>query len=460
MSAQGGKFDLTRGGILQKLIMVALPIMGTQFIQMAYNLTDMFWLGRLGGEAVAATGASGMYLWLSMAFFLFGRMGAEIGVSQNLGRGDKASAKGYAQTANTLSLLLGLLIGALYMLLRTPLIGFFHIQEPSVAFDAERYLLIVSAGIPFTFFSASVTGIFNGSGNSRVPFLVNSTGLVLNMTLDPLLIYGFDWGVAGAAIATVAAQAVVSVLFLLTLLFHRHRPFERFRLFRVPDGKNLLQIAKWVTPAAIESFLFTFFAMIISRAVAGHGSEALAAQRVGSQAESLSWLIAGGFSSAVMAFVGQNFGAEKWSRIRRGFKLSVYAMLIWGVVITGILFFGARSIFLLFLPDDPGSVAIGTDYLRILAFCQLSACLEAVSSGVFRGLGKTLPPSLVSVTINALRAGVVFFAADTLGLDGIWWAVSLGAFARGVWIFLWYLTANRRLPREDAALSSVSAQNE
>jgi len=106
-------FDLTQDPILKKILLVALPIMGTQLMQMTYNLTDMFWLGRMENSvtAVAASGLAGMFMWLGMSLLMIGRMGSEIGTSQNLGRGEIETARGYAQDAARMALVLGALYG-------------------------------------------------------------------------------------------------------------------------------------------------------------------------------------------------------------------------------------------------------------------------------------------------------------------------------------------------------------
>ena len=454
MSATKRKYDLTEGSILGKLLLVSLPIIGTQVIQMTYNLTDMFWLGRLNSEAVAASGSVGMYLWMSMAFLILGSRGAEIGVSQNLGKGDEASARSISQSSLTMSLLIGAAVGGAMILLRGPLIGFFAIQEKQVVDAAESYLAIVSIGIPFNFATAAVNGTFNGSGNSRTPFVINVLSLGINMVLDPIMIFGLNMGIEGAALATVIAQVTACVLMTIALLRSKHRPFERYRLFTLPVAEDVKRILKWTTPIAIESFLFTFLSMIISRFVASFGTGAMAAQRVGSQVESLSWLVAGGFSMALTSFTGQNFGAGKWPRIREGFRLSSFLLMGYGVLITCLMFFGADAIFRVFLPGEADVIAIGAQYLRILALCQFLACLEAAASGVFRGLGRTVPPSVVSATVNALQVVLAYFLMRTpLGVNGLWWAMSIGGAARGLWVFLWYLLAARKQPRnEDKAL--------
>ena len=173
--ANANRFDLTQGGILSKLMAVSIPIIGTQIIQMIYNLTDMFWLGRMGdysGVAIAASGSVGMYMWLSMAFSAFGARGAEIGVSQNVGRGDRRTAQRVGQSAYTLAALIGLAFMAFLILFSEPLIGFLNLAR-EVRGPARNYLLIVSLGIPFSFVSGAAIGVFNGSGNSRTPFIIN-----------------------------------------------------------------------------------------------------------------------------------------------------------------------------------------------------------------------------------------------------------------------------------------------
>ena len=118
------KYSLVEGSIAGKLFFVALPLICTQVIQMAYNLTDMYWLGRLSSDAVAASGTVGLYLWLSMAFMMFGRMGAEIGVSQNLGRGDIDKALDFARTSIIIAAAIGIVVASIYRAGRIPLVGF------------------------------------------------------------------------------------------------------------------------------------------------------------------------------------------------------------------------------------------------------------------------------------------------------------------------------------------------
>ena len=429
--------DLTSGGILQKLVFVALPIMGTQLMQMMYNLTDMFWLGRLSSDAVAASGAAGMYLWLGMAPLLFGRMGAEIGVSQNKGRGEMKTAESFARNAWQLSLLLGVAYTLVLLLFSGPLLSVFNIREAHVADDSALYLRVIGLGAPAVYMTSALIGAFIGAGNSRIPFYCNAAGQAANIILDPIFIFTFDMGILGAAIASIITQWGVLALILIAVKKHRDRPFADFRLSLRPEAEKIRQIIRWSLPVSIESALFTLLSMPVTRMVTGFGTEALAVQRVGSQIESLSWLIGGGFGSAVTAFMGQNFGAGKWGRIDRGFRISSATMLVWGFLITVTLFFGGYSLYGLFLPEHELR-SMGAVYLKILAACQIVACLEAVGAGLFRGTGRTVPPSVASIAGNAVRAPLCYALSLTpLGLNGIWWGVAVTAALRGIFIYGW-----------------------
>ena len=447
--------DLTNGGILKKLLVVAVPIMGTQFVQMMYNLTDMFWLGQTENAtmAVAASGMAGMFLWLSQAFIMVGRMGAEIGVAQNLGRGDRETAKCYAQNAFTLSIILGVLYGLIILFFADPILRLFSIQEAEVVSSAVAYMRLTGIGIPATFLSASLTGMLTGAGSSRRSFLANLIGLGINMALDPLFILGLNMGVEGAAIATIIGQWMVCIVFIYLSYHKKTRIFEKMKLWVRVNKAIAKDILKWSLPIVLESGLFTLLAMVVADVNATFGQGAIAVQKVGSQIESLSWLIGGGFGSAVTAFVGQNYGAGKWTRIRAGFKISMRIMLVWGIFVTVLLIFGGQSLMYPFLRQEPEVLKLGSQYLKILSTCQLCMCVEAVCSGAFRGMGKTMLPSLLSIVSNIARVPLVYYLVGRgMGLHGIWWGITATAILRGVAIFIWYLISQRRQPKVDVAV--------
>ena len=176
--------------VLSSLTRLAIPIMATSLIQMAYNLTDMIWIGRVGSNAVAAVGAAGMYMWLSNGLVALARMGGQVNVGYALGAGQKETAGESASGALWLCVLMGVIYGLGCALFASPLIGFFHLNSPVVISDARIYLQITCGLVLFSFLNQTFTGLFTAIGNSRAAFLSTASGLLINFVLDPVLTFG------------------------------------------------------------------------------------------------------------------------------------------------------------------------------------------------------------------------------------------------------------------------------
>ena len=338
--AMDRKVNLTEGPILKGLAKLAFPIMGTSLIQMAYNLTDMIWIGRVSSNAVAAVGAAGMYLWMANGFATIPRMGAQVKAAHALGAGDEEKARDYARAAFQIGTVLFLLVTLVYVAGNRPLIGFFKLNQESVVQDARAYLVIVGLGMIFSFMNQIFTGIFTALGMSLVTFRSTLIGLGANIVLDPVFIFGVgpipELGVAGAALATVLAQGIVFAMFLRnagrTALI-----FSGLGLRRKSSRQDVLDVVRIGLPVAVQNTIFSSLSMIIARLVAGWGDAAVAVQKVGSQIESISWMMADGFATAVNAFVAQNHGAGKRERIRRGYFTALGLMTAWGIFTSTLL---------------------------------------------------------------------------------------------------------------------------
>lgn len=450
--------NLTEGSIFKCLMKLAFPIIATSFVQMAYGFVDMIWVGRIGSGAVAAVGTAGFFTWLANAFILIPKIGAEVGVAQSIGRNDRDEAKSYIRHSIQLIVVLSLIYAATLIIFRRPFIGFYHLGAVIEA-QAMNYLIIISIGMVFFTLNPIFTGIFTGAGDSTTPFKINVIGLVLNIVLDPLLIFG--WGpiprleVAGAAVATILSQFVVTVVFVMEA---KKRPelFSHLQLFKKPDGAKIKQMVAMGFPVGLQSAFFTLIAMIIARIIAEWGPLPIAVQNVGSQIESISWMTAGGFQSAMSAFIGQNYGAKRGDRVYRGYFVGIGIVSILGLFATALLLFGARPVFSIFIREEE-AIRLGTSYLQILGYCQLWMCIEILTAGSFIGLGKTGPPSVVGIGCNLLRIPAALILSSTsLGLDGIWWAISISSILKGVFLSAWHLRFLKTNP-EIVALRANSA---
>lgn len=428
--------DLTNGNIVEKLVKLALPIMGTSFIQIAYSLTDMIWVGRNGSNSVAAVGTAGFYPWLAMAFIMISKIGGEIKVSQSIGEKNSKDTKYYIKSAIEINLILSMAYTLCLILFRHSLIGFFKLGDVEVINMATNYLVIVGLGMIFFFINPVFTSIFLGLGNSKSPFKINTIGLVVNIILDPILIFGIGpfprLGVEGAAIATVTAQLVVSCCFMYLILKSKEEYFK-INIFRNVEIKYYKTLFVLGLPVAIQNGLFTIFSMVMGVIVASFGPVAIAVQKVGSQVESISWNSCDGFASALSSFVGQNYGAKKIDRINKGTKFALIGVLIWGTLTTFILVFFGENIFKAFI-NEGEAILKGKDYLIILGYSQLFMCLEITISGIFKGLGRTYIPSIIIIILTGLRIPLAIFLskANILGLNGVWWSITLSSVVKGI----------------------------
>lgn len=434
--------NLTHGSIFNKLFKLALPIMGTSFVQMAYNMIDMIWVGKLGSRAVAAVGTAGFFTWLAMALIIIPKIAAEVGVAQSVGKEDMDEAKVYIKHSMQLIICFALAYSSILIFFRKRLIGFFNLGEEEIINNATAYLIIISLGLIFYFVNPIFAAVFNGYGDSKTPFMINTVGVVINMILDPLLILGIGpfprLEVAGAAIATVIAQAVVTIIFMIKAR-QRKELFSDLNLLVKPNMERVKSIIKLGLPAGLQSGFFTIIAMVIARIIAQWGPVPIAVQKVGSQIEAISWMSAGGFETAMSTFVGQNYGAKKHDRVYRGYFTGIAIVSVIGIFSTTLLIFGARPLFAIFIQEEEAIIQ-GVDYLRILGVSQLFMCIEIATSGAFNGLGKTLPPSIVGIVFNGLRIpGALILSATSLGINGVWWAISISSICKGIVLSSWYV---------------------
>ncbi len=423
--------NILEGNIFRGLIKLAIPIMATSFLQMTYNLIDMIWIGRLGSLSIAAVGTAGFLMWLGMSLVIIPKIGAEVLVSQSIGKNDEIEAKNSARSALQLVIVFGILYAFILIVFNKQLINFFHINNEYVVNEARQYLKIIGFGIIFAFINPVFTAIYNGYGNSRTPFKINVIGVAINIVFDPILIFYFHMGVKGAAIATIMGHVVVSLIFI-SKIKCGNDIFNEFNLLKEIDFKKIRSIIKLGIPVGIRSGLFTFIAMIIARIIASWGPIPIAVQKIGSQLEALSWMTSEGFATATSTFIGQNYGSKNYHRVKKIYYKSIIIMTTIGFFVTLLFMVFPKQIFSIFI-NEKESLKEGVIYLRILGLSQIFMCIEITTSGAFNGLSKTIYPSVISVVFNLLRIPFALtLSATVLGLSGIWWAISISSMLKGI----------------------------
>ena len=443
--------NLTKGPILKTLTKLAIPIMASSFLGTLYNITDMAWIGLLGAKAVAGVGVGGMFTWLSQGLVSLARMGGQVQVAQHIGRGEQEEAHGYAQAAVQMSALLGILFAAVVLILLKPLIGFFKLEDAEALAAAFSYTKIACGLIIFSFLSLTLTGLYTAQGDSKTPFAANLVGLVANMILDPVLILGPGpfprLGVTGAAIATVTAQFIVmSILVMRILVTKKENVLKGIQLFEKIPPKYVRGICKIGIPTALQGMAYCMISMVLTRMVSGFGAEAIATQRVGGQIESVSWNTADGFGAALNAFIGQNYGAGKMDRVKKGYRASLITVGVWGLFITLLFVCFPEQISGVFF-HEPTAIATAVGYMIIIGYSEAFMSVELMTVGALSGLGKTHLCSVISITLTSARIPLAILLSGTaLGLLGIWWALTATSVVKGivfVMAFYW-ITARMR----------------
>ena len=433
------KIDLTDGSIGKKLIYLSLPIIATSFMSMAYNLTDMFWVGKIGGGAVAAVGSAGFFINLGYGILSLSEVGTGIAVSQNIGAKKAKIARRFAENGIFFVLFLALIFSLGIFFFSESLIAFFgmgkEISEMAVSYMNITVFGTVLMGVNITF-----SRIFNSYGNSKIPFRITSIGLVLNMILDPILIFYFDMGVDGAGYATLISTIVV------TLIFVKIIRKELNILIKLPtlEFSKIKKILNFSFPSSIQRILFTSIYIVIAKIIADFGEDAIAIQKIGVKIESLSYMIAAGFQGALISFIGQNYGANQKERIRKGYNISLRIMIVIGLLSTSLFFFLPEYLFRIFVKEE-SIIRGGINYLKILSASQIFMCMEIMTVGAFNGIGKTKLPPINSIIFSALRIPMAWYFGKTMGIEGVWWAISISSIIKGGILPVWFLYVLKKL---------------
>ncbi|MGL5149483.1 MAG: MATE family efflux transporter [Clostridium sp.] len=431
--------SLTEGKITSVLIKLSLPIILTNFIQTAYGMVDMIWIGKLGSNAVAAIGTATFFINLALALFALILIGTGVKIAQSIGAGNEKEAGEYIKNSFLMSIILAGVYCIIVVLFKEKLIGFYGLS-PEVEKMSINYLMVSIIGIIFMYFNALMSTILNSFGDSKTPFKANCIGFVFNILLDPILIFGFGsfggLGVVGAAIATLSARIIVTLIFLLM--------YKEFIIVNLKQkGINLEKIklvVKMGAPVSMQRVTFTLISILIGKIIADFGETAIAVQKVGVQIESISFMTIGGLQGAIAAFIGQNYGANKINRVKSGYKIAIILTCIFGAVITTIFMIFPQNIFKVFI-QEPQAVSMGVDYIRILAISQVFMCMEIITVGAFNGIGKTYAPPIVSVIFTALRIPIALVLSldYIMGINGVWMSISVSSLIKGILLVGWFI---------------------
>ena len=423
---QGSGKILTEGSIIKNLIRLSVPIILTNILQTAYNLTDTFWVGRLGKIPVAAVSLSFPIIFIIISLGSGLAIAGSILVAQKKGaKDDKAVIHIATQTFYTvITIAIGLAFIGYFI---TPDLVQIMKTEPQVYDETITYLKISFLGLPALFFYLIFQSLMRSLGEVQLPFYIVLSTVLLNLLLDPLFIFGYNdliqaKGVAGAAIATVSTQTLAAGISLY-FLFKGYKGLQIKLRDYYPDFSIIKSLIKLGIPVSIEQVSRATGIFVMVMLVSGFGTIALAGYGIGSRILSFIIIPAFGIGMATSTLVGQNIGAKAYDRVKITIQYSL--KIAFGVLgIFGILIYiYARHIAKFFIPEDTTTIDESTLFIKFLAVSFGFLGVLIVIIGSFRGAGKTKISMLLAVfSVWIIRFPLAYYLGYKAGLKekGIW----------------------------------------
>ena len=401
--------NITEGVIWKQLLFFFFPILLGTFFQQMYNTADTIIVGRfVGTRALAAVGSTAALLNLVNGFFLGLGSGATVLLSQFYGAGDREGIRKAIHTGIGLALILGLMITALGLTLGQTVLRLTNVPE-SCFDDAVLYTKIYFSGAVASMVYNMGAGILRAMGDSRRPTVFLIITCFLNIALDLLFVVVFRMGVAGAALATVCAQVISAVLMLAVLRRLPEGMGLRFRSIRL-DGRLLRRILYVGVPAGLQLVTFDLANVLIQSGINSFGDVTVAAWTAYIKTDALTWMISGAFGVSITTFVGQNFGAQKYDRIRRSVRVCMgMSVTLVGALSALVLCF--RHFILGIYTTDPEVISLGAYVMLWTVPFNFIFMPVEVFAGTMRGTGYSVVPTVITcLSVCVFRVVWIFTA--------------------------------------------------
>ena len=410
---------------LKALTVFAMPMILGSFFQQVYNMADSIIVGQfVGSSALAAVGACAALTNVFICIALGAGVGAGVLVSRYFGAQNYGKMKTIISTSLISFLLLSIFLG---------IFGFFGsnwmmsiLQTPAdIMEDAVLYLRIYFAGFPFLFMYNILSTMFTSIGESKIPLWLLIFSSVLNIIMDLWMVGGLKLGVFGAALATLIAQGISAVLSLLIFLYRMRKyasPFHRF------DKSELRLMLKIAVPSILQQSTVSIGMMIVQAVVNPFGTQALAGYAATMRVENVFSLMFVSIGNAVSPYVSQNLGANKTSRIKKGYRAALLLDICFAALAFIVIETLHTQISSLFLGKDGTALAyqVSGDYMRWLGYFFIFMGIKMATDGVLRGLG-IMRPFLIANMVNlAIRLSVALIFAPRFGIAFVWLAVPAG----------------------------------
>jgi putative MATE family efflux protein len=420
--------DLTTGSIFRHLLKTTGFMLVTMVFQTLYFLVDLYWVGRLGKEAIAGVGIAGNLTFIVLAITQMLGVGTTTLISHAAGRKERERA----HVVLTQALLLAAFIGAVFMIVVT-LLREMYVNtlspDPVSAAAAISYLSWFIPAMALQFPMVVMAAALRGTGNFKPGMIVQTATVIINIILAPALMFGWlgtaPMGVAGAGLASFVA-IIVGTIWLSFYFFDAASYLKLHPHFR-PQGSIWAQVLKIGLPAGVEFALIAVYLFVVYTVSRPFGAAAQAGFGIGQRIIQAGFMPIVALGFAVAPVAGQNFGAHKAGRVRETFKRAVLMSGCITVLVTLVCLFADEAL-IRFFSSDPDVVAVGAEYLRIIAWGTVASGIVFVNGSMFQAMGNTIPPLIASFTRILVVAIPAVLLSHMPGFELHWvWYLSVAA---------------------------------
>jgi len=454
-----------KGPISRALITLAVPIILGNLLQTGYQLTDAFWVGRLGASAVAAVSISFPVTFLVIALGSGLALAGATLTAQYMGAGRQDMVNHVAAQTMLMVTISSVILGAIGYIVSPLLLRFLGVA-PDVYAGALGFMRVSFIGIIFVFIYAMFQALMRGIGQTKIPLLIVLGTVILNFVLDPLFIFGWGpfepQGVMGAAIATLCTQALAALIGIIIFLRGRHGIQLSWRGFK-PDAPYIKRAFFLGFPGSVELSTRGLGLIIMSFLVANFGTVTIAAYGVGSNILQVITIPAMGLSMAVGTLVGQNIGAGNIERAARITKLAAIYGFVILTLVGAIAYIFADTLASFFIPHDGGVIAEAGRFIRIMCLAWGGIGIQLCLVATFRASGNMLIAmviALVSQWMIQFPLAYLLSSHTSLHIQGLWWSFPVTHIAVALISICWFARGGWKKTRltEDAAQSADVAK--
>lgn len=433
--------DLTEGNETKILVVFSLPMILANVFQQLYNVVDTIIVGKYVGEkALSAVGQAFPIVVVFLSLIMGFSLASNILISQFLGAKKEKDVVRTVHTTIYTIFFFGIFMSVLGMFITPHILYIMRVPKDVISFS-ESYVRITFSGILFLFLFNGFTAMLRGMGDSKTPLYVLVVSTIANVILDLVFVIVFGLGVEGAAYATIISQAISAILII--LIARKRCEFLRFNVFKLTFDKEIFfKTLKLGLPSGIQQSLVGAGFMTLTSLVNNFGSIASASFVAASKIDAFATMPSFNIGLALASFTGQNLGAEKMDRVRRG----LHRALALGVGITGffcilILIF-AKQLVMIFLSSEI-YIAGGMMYVYLVAPSYVIQAFMFIVNGVIRGAGDTFFSMIATLlTMWVFRVPIAILLSMFLGVKGVYLSIGIG-FSIGASIsFIYYLSGN------------------